>query len=414
MTKITYFISELSKGIEPVKIKSIYYFASVIVVGWLWNMPRAEANDLTQIQQSINQQQAKINEQKKKRASLQTTLKNQEMQIGKVNVELKKIEGHLDDIRQTIKKTEQDIQRLERQEAEQKEKLKEQLDSAYRSGIHPSVLERLLSESAKNADRMSAYYEHINQVRIEAIYDLRRTQETLKKRRDELQSQQTGHQTQLSAQRKQERELKKIKSERENTLRSIDKTLEADQIRLETLKNNEAALRKQIAQAVKEAEQQEKREIAQLEQKKNHEEKRQATEQEKQQIRAGSGLSGKYAMPVKGKILNRFGSTQMGELKWNAIVIEAASGTPVKAIAGGRVALASWLEGYGQLVAIDHGKGDMSFYGYNQSVAVKKGSRVQAGQTIAYVGNSGGQNRSALYFAIRRKGIAVNPLAWVN
>lgn len=377
-------------------------------------MPLGMANDLTQIQQNISQQQAKITEQKKKRTSLQSTLKNQEIQIGRVNVALKQMEERLDDIRQTIKKNEQNIQRLEQQEVEQKTKLKEQLDSAYRSGIHPSVLERLLSEPAKNADRMSAYYGHMNQARIEMIYELRRTQETLKKRRDELNTQQEAYQLQLSAQRKQEGELKKIKRERENTLRSIDKTLEAEQHRLEVLKSNEASLRRQIAQALKEAERQEKKEIAQLEKQKSREGKPKATEQEKQQIRAGSGLSGKYAMPVKGKMLNRFGRSQKNEVEWDGVVIEAASGTPVKAIAAGRVVLASWLEGYGQLVAIDHGKGDMSFYGYNQSVAVKKGSRVQVGQTIAYVGNSGGQNRSALYFAIRRKGIPVNPLLWVN
>lgn len=394
------------------KIKSVFSIALGLIATGV--VPMASANNLTQIQQSISQQQAKIDEQKKKRASLQSTLKTQEVQMGKVNVELKKIETNLGEIRQTIKKTEQDIKRLEKQEQEQKERLKEQLDSAYRSGIHPSVLERLLSEEAKNADRMSAYYEHINNVRIDVIHELRRTQQELKQRRDELKAQQSGQQTQLAEQKKQERELKKIKNERESTIRSIDKTLEADQSRLEVLKNNEAALRRQIAQAVKESEQQEKREIAQLEQKKNVEEKRQATEQEKQQVRAGSGLSGKYAMPIRGKILNRFGSTQMGELKWDAIVIEASAGSPVKAIAAGRVVSASWLAGYGQLVAIDHGKGDMSLYGYNQSLAVKKGSRVQAGQTIAYVGNTGGQNRSALYFAIRRKGVAVNPLNWVN
>lgn len=374
----------------------------------------AAANNLSQIQQSINQQQAKINEQKRKRASLQSTLKSQEIQIGHVNTELKKIEMSLSELRQVIKQTEQEIKRLEKQELLQKEKLKEQLDSAYRSGIHPSVLERLLSEDAKDADRMGAYYEHINQVRIDAIHDLRRTQAELKARRDELKGQQTGQQTQLSEQKKQEKELKKIKNERESTIRSLDKTLEADQSRLEALKNNEAALRRQIAQAAKEAEQQEQREIAQLEQKKNSEEKRAATEQEKQQVRVGSGLSGKYRMPVNGRILNKFGSTQMGELKWDAVVIEAGAGTPVKAIASGKVVIANWLDGYGQMVLIDHGKGFVSLYGYNQSVAVRVGSRVQAGQTIAYVGSSGGQKRSALYFGIRRNGTAVNPLKWVN
>ncbi|MDG6236915.1 murein hydrolase activator EnvC [Glaesserella parasuis] len=372
------------------------------------------AGDLSKIQQKSQALKNKIDEQKKKRDSLQSTLKNQEIEMGKVLNSLKQTEMTLSETRASIKRTEQEIKRLEKQEAVQKEKLKEQLDSAYRSGIHPSVLERLLSEEAKNADRMGAYYEHINQVRIDAIYELRRTQADLKARRDELKEQQKGQQTQLNKQKKQEKDLQKVKNERESTLRSIDKSLAQDQGHLENLKANEEALRNQLVQASNESEQQEKQDIAKLEQKKNKEERRSATESEKQQVRAGNGLSGKYRMPVSGKIINRFGSTQMGEIKWNGVVIQASAGTPVRAIAGGRVILATWLQGYGEVVVIEHGKGDMSLYGYNQSVNVRKGERVQAGQVIASVGNSGGQSRSALYFEIRRKGVAVNPLKWVQ
>ncbi|ACL31910.1 membrane-bound metallopeptidase [Glaesserella parasuis SH0165] len=372
------------------------------------------AGDLSKIQQKSQALKNKIDEQKKKRDSLQSTLKNQEIEMGKVLNSLKQTEMTLSETRASIKRTEQEIKRLEKQEAVQKEKLKEQLDSAYRSGIHPSVLERLLSEEAKNADRMGAYYEHINQVRIDAIYELRRTQADLKARRDELKEQQKGQQTQLNKQKKQEKDLQKVKNERESTLRSIDKSLAQDQGHLENLKANEEALRNQLVQASNESEQQEKQDIAKLEQKKNKEERRSATESEKQQVRAGNGLSGKYRMPVSGKIINRFGSTQMGEIKWNGVVIQASAGTPVRAIAGGRVILATWLQGYGEVVVIEHGKGDMSLYGYNQSVNVRKGERVQVGQVIASVGNSGGQSRSALYFEIRRKGVAVNPLKWVQ
>ncbi|MCT8666640.1 murein hydrolase activator EnvC [Glaesserella parasuis] len=372
------------------------------------------AGDLSKNQQKRQAIKNKIDEQKKKRDSLQSTLKNQEIEMGKVLNSLKQTEMTLSETRASIKRTEQEIKRLEKQEAVQKEKLKEQLDSAYRSGIHPSVLERLLSEEAKNADRMGAYYEHINQVRIDAIYELRRTQADLKARRDELKEQQKGQQTQLNKQKKQEKDLQKVKNERESTLRSIDKSLAQDQGHLENLKANEEALRNQLVQASNESEQQEKQDIAKLEQKKNTEERRSATESEKQQVRAGNGLSGKYRMPVSGKIINRFGSTQMGEIKWNGVVIQASAGTPVRAIAGGRVILATWLQGYGEVVVIEHGKGDMSLYGYNQSVNVRKGERVQAGQVIASVGNSGGQSRSALYFEIRRKGVAVNPLKWVQ
>ncbi len=396
------------------KLRALILFSALI---FSLQPSLAKADELSQIQQKIKQQQAKIEEQRQKRNSLQSTLKNQEIEMGKVLNSLKKTEMTLAETRQAIQKTEQEIKRLEKLEAQQKERLKEQLDSAYRSGIHPSVLERLLSEDAKNADRMSAYYEHINQVRIDAIHELRRTQETLKERRNELKGQQKGQQTQLSEQKKQEKDLQKVKNERESTIRSIDKTLAQDESRLEDLKSNENALRQQVDQAASEAARQEQQDIALLEKKKNSEEKRPATEQEKQAVRIGNGLGTakkQYAMPVSGKILNSYGSTQMGEIKWKGVVIQASAGTPVKAIADGRVILSDWLQGYGQVVVIDHGKGDMSLYGFNQSVSVGKNSRVKAGQIIAKVGNSGGQSRAALYFEIRRQGEAVNPLRWVK
>ncbi|WP_235356512.1 peptidoglycan DD-metalloendopeptidase family protein [Avibacterium paragallinarum] len=104
----------------------------------------------------------------------------------------------------------------------------------------------------------------------------------------------------------------------------------------------------------------------------------------------------------------------MGELKWKGIVIKADSGKPVKAIANGRVILANWLQGYGLMIIIKHGDHDLSLYGYNQSISVKEGEFVSAGQKIAEVGATGGQANSGLYFEIRRKGIPVNPIGWLK
>ncbi len=80
------------------------------------------------------------------------------------------------------------------------------------------------------------------------------------------------------------------------------------------------------------------------------------------------------------------------------MVIAASEGTEVRAIADGRVILADWLQGYGLVVVVEHGKGDMSLYGYNQSALVSVGTQVRAGQPIALVGGSGGQGRPSLYF----------------
>ncbi|QIW16161.1 hypothetical protein A4G20_07370 [Pasteurellaceae bacterium RH1A] len=394
-----------------------------LILGLVAAAPSLQANDLNKIQEQIKAQQSKIAEQRKKRDALQSTLKSQETEMNKVINRLKETELSLSEIRKTIATTEKEIKALEKQEKEQKERLKEQLDSAYRSGIHPSILERLLSDDAKEADRMGAYYEHINQIRVETIQALRRTQAQLKEQRDALKAQQAGKQTQLNAQKKQEKDLKKVQAERETTIRSIDKTLERDADRLDALKSNEAALRNRLAQAEKEAKQeaerQEKQALANLEKKKNNEEKRAATEKEKQEVKqqvraqtsSGTGLgkaAKQYPMPVSGKIVTQFGGY------WHGIVIQAPSGTPVRAIADGRVINTEWINGYGPLVVISHGNDYLTSYGYNQAVHVRKGDRVKAGQVIASVGNSGGQRQSGLYFDIRHKGVAQNPARWLK
>ncbi len=80
------------------------------------------------------------------------------------------------------------------------------------------------------------------------------------------------------------------------------------------------------------------------------------------------------------------------------MVIGASEGTEVKAIADGRVILADWLQGYGLVVVVEHGKGDMSLYGYNQSALVSVGWQVRAGQPIAL----GQQWRSGSAFTLFR------------
>ncbi|TLU76377.1 murein hydrolase activator EnvC family protein [Mannheimia varigena] len=382
-------------------VKRINSYAWAVIFGGVIGsaVPLSFANNLNQIQQKIQQQTSKINEQKQKRKELQSTLKTQEVEMGKVLDKLQKTEMSLSEVRQTIKNTEAEITRLEKQETEQKERLKEQLDSAYRSGVNPSVLERLMSEDAKNAERMAAYYEHMNNVRLDAINEIRKTQDELKARRSELKGQQKDHQSQLNEQKKQEKDLKKVQSQRESTLRSLNKTLEQDESRLENLRNNEAALKQQLEKAQREALQAEKRE---------QQREKTSGANKTQKVDRTPIKAGKYMMPVSGNIITKFGNN------WHGVVIGAVAGTSVKAMASGRVIMAQWLAGYGNMVAIDHGNGDISLYGYNQSILVSKGNRVIGGQAIAKVGNTGGQSRPALYFGVTRKGTPVNPLNLVK
>jgi septal ring factor EnvC (AmiA/AmiB activator) len=127
------------------------------------------------------------------------------------------------------------------------------------------------------------------------------------------------------------------------------------------------------------------------------------------------GLKGKLAWPVAGRLAGEYGQPREGgTVRWTGVLIEASQGTPVRAIYRGRVAFADWLPGLGLLLVLDHGDGYMSLYGHNQSLLKEAGDWVSPGETIAQVGDTGGQPRPGLYFEIRAKGEPVNPHDWIK
>lgn len=127
-----------------------------------------------------------------------------------------------------------------------------------------------------------------------------------------------------------------------------------------------------------------------------------------------SASSGKMNWPVRGgKAVARFGQARDGGAPpWQGVLINAPAGSTVSAIHAGRVAFADWLRGFGQLLIIDHGEGYMSLYAYNQQLLKKTGERVKAGEPVAKVGDSGGQNHAGLYFEVRHNGKPKNPALW--
>ena len=55
----------------------------------------------------------------------------------------------------------------------------------------------------------------------------------------------------------------------------------------------------------------------------------------------------------------------------------------------------------------------MSLYGHNEAILKTSGDWVASGEVIAYVGDSGGQSQTALYFEIRRDGEPIDPHPWM-
>lgn len=95
----------------------------------------------------------------------------------------------------------------------------------------------------------------------------------------------------------------------------------------------------------------------------------------------------------------------------SGIDIAAARGTPILAANGGPVLYAGWNSwGYGNTVVIGHGPFS-TLYGHMNSLAVRCGNVVAAGQVIGYVGSTGNSSGPHLHFEIRYRNQPQDPSA---
>jgi len=123
---------------------------------------------------------------------------------------------------------------------------------------------------------------------------------------------------------------------------------------------------------------------------------------------------GGLGWPVSGGLLAGYGGRLPDGRRSDGVLIAAAAGSAVKAVADGTVVFADWMTGYGNILIIDHGNGYMSLYAHNDGLLRDAGDAVKRGDAVASVGTSGGQDQPALYFELRRDGAPVNPSTWLT
>jgi septal ring factor EnvC (AmiA/AmiB activator) len=126
---------------------------------------------------------------------------------------------------------------------------------------------------------------------------------------------------------------------------------------------------------------------------------------------------GRLDWPVEGALVYTFGKAQTQAnttIRWNGVGIRALEGTPVRAVAPGRVVSVRQLGTYGLTVIIDHGGGDYSIYGSLRSADVREQQMVAKGQPVGGVGRSDPELPPHLHFEIRHGGPAVDPATWLR
>ena len=373
-------------------------FFLVAALALLLPLQSTIAEDDTKTRQQIQQLNKEMSALRKllsgfkgQRSDLQNSLQKSEVDIGTVQKKIRGIQQQLSQEQAELQSLQTKRKGLNTARRDQQKFIAQQVLAAYQVGQQKKIKILLNQEQPDKISRSLTYYDYFNQARSEQIENyiniiselnsiepriVEKTQ-TLTSAKEKLGR---AHQSLLSSKQSRQKNLAKINS---------------------AIKNNDQRLKK----ASKDRSELE-RILAAVEQ-------TLANISIPSEYKPFGKLKGRLPWPVTGKPSNRFGNKRNGTaLRWQGVAIPATEGSKVEAIHSGRVVFADWLRGSGLLVIIDHGDGYMSLYAHNQSLLKETGDWVNPGDMIATVGNSGGQQRAALYFEIRHNGKPTDPRRW--
>mgnify|MGYP000280056342 FL=1 len=359
----------------------------------LLSLPSASAQqqqeqELAELKQQIQLTEQQVKQQQQQLEQAEQKLQRSDRELAEASAATRATEQERQQLAAREQQLLQEQKTLEQTLQQQQSLLASQLKSAYSLGQHDYSKMLLNQQDAAKLERVLSYYQYFNRARLRQLAALNQTIAQLQQVLLELTEKQQQLAASLQKLQQQQQLLAQAKSEQQHAVSRLQDTLRQQGRQLDYLRQNEASLQTTLDNLRKLAEQ--ARELGGLAKQKGH-----------------------LIWPLNGSLLQRFGQSRQGGISSRGILIQGSEGDAVKAIADGQVIYADWLKGYGWVIVLDHGAGFMSLYGHNQNLLKQPGARINAGETIALTGMSGGQASAGLYFEIREKGEAVNPMQWL-
>ena len=333
--------------------------------------------------------------QQKNRSQLsneQKALKEADIAINRSNQRLRATRKSLRESQQSLKKLKQREQRLNSDKRKQQQALAKQIRTAYMNGNQEYIKLLLNQEDPAKVARSIAYYDYLNKARAEKIATLKTTIRELNQVITEIAVEETNLRELAERQQAENNNLTSLKNRRVRVVAQLEQQVTSKEKKLQEWQANELdlvsildALKTQVAKIIPE-----------------------------QALEGLSQLGGKLNWPVVGKLRERFGvQRQNSTALWSGILITTDAGKEIQAIHHGRVVYSDYLRGFGLMTIIDHGDGYMSLYGHSEALFKSAGDWVEAGERIAMVGQTGGYPEPGLYFEIRHRSKAVNPMRFI-
>ncbi|BCM25810.1 murein hydrolase activator EnvC family protein [Methyloradius palustris] len=384
---------------------------------------------LSQIHARIEALSKELDTNTEAHADATDALKESEQSISETNRKLYELNQQQSQNRSSLTTLQQQKSQLESTIQQQKKLLGAQLYQQYLSG-QQSYLQVLLQQQNPAAiSRQLQYFTYVSQARAKAIASMQKnlgkvaqlndqTADTLKQIND------------LKADEEQSRKaLQAEKDSRSQLLKTLSAKIDAQRNEISKLKRDEKSLSdlvERLARAAAQAAAQAARKPKPTRPEPADNTKPEVAPTNQQPVARNdtlpipgfdggnfAALRGKLNLPVRGDVTNRFGASREDTgVSWKGLFIKAVEGAEVKSIASGRIVFADWMRGFGNLIIVDHGNGYMSLYGNNQALLKKAGDLVNSGDTIAAVGNTGGNQDNGLYYELRYQSKPLDPLSW--
>lgn len=346
--------------------------------------------ELARIQTAIKEVAGTINKLGNKKDALISQLAELEKQYGEIAYTLERLKKQGILKQQHLEQIRKEIQEQKKKIWDQSTALQGQIRAAHAMGQGEKLKLLLNQQDPAISSRMIVYYDYLNKARLARLKDIQDSLKVLNSL-EQNQIKESEELEKVLVQKKAEQQvLIATKNQREVLLAELNKEYSSKKEQLNQLKQSEHKLQQLIMKLQKTIDD---------------------FPFEAGPSKPFQNLRGQLPWPIRGKLIKKFGSTR-GDRKWDGVLIGSQEGIKVHAVTRGRVVYADWLRGYGLLTILDHGKGYMTLYAFNQSLYKEVGEWVDAGEVIATVGKSGGRGQSGLYFGIRKKGKPVDPVKW--
>jgi septal ring factor EnvC (AmiA/AmiB activator) len=374
------------------------------------------AADNAPSKQSLEELRSRIESLKKELESTQAShseaadaLKKSERAISEAKRRLHSIGIQQAANRQALELQQAEKSRLDETIHQQQQLLSQQLYQQYVTG-QASHLQILLSQrDPVSVARELRYYSYVARARAEQIASLKSNLDKVAELNERTAATLEEIEQLKTEQEQQRRQLEAEKQDRKEVLANLSKQIRSQRGEISKLRRDEKQLTELVRKLARVVPAKPKRSSSSVVRRNDS-----LPTPDLPSVNFAA-LKGKLRLPVRGDIINRFGTLREGSgISWKGLFIKAGEGSQVKSIAGGIVVFADWLRGFGNLLIIDHGEGYMSLYGNNQTLLKQVGDSVVAGDDIAAVGNTGGNEEAGVYFELRHQSQPFDPLIWCS